>query len=118
MPDKVVLTGLEVQARVGLSELERAQPQPLSLDLELETDLSRSPVPDDHPPVVDAAKACDLVVKLLEEKPRRLLESIASEAADLLLYAFPMLDAVRVRVIKKSTIPKLTHQAAEVYRRR
>src|SRR5580698_7251315 len=116
--DKIVLSGLQCRARVGVSEQERAEAQTLWLDIELEADLSRASVSDELPPAVDAAKACDLVAKLAEEKPRRLVETLASEAADLLLYAFPLLDAARVRVYKKAAVPALERAGAEIYRRR
>ena len=61
----------------------------------------------------------DAVTKVVEGKPRKLIETVAQEVVDLILFSFPLVDAVTVRVWKKpAVLPKLGRAAAEISRKR
>lgn len=117
--DRILLEGLACQAHIGVPDAERAARQPLWLDIELETDLAPAAAAEDPNAAVDYAKAYELVLKLAEEKPRKLIETLAGEAADLMLYAFPAVRSATVRVWKKPAgMGGAKRVGAEVVRRR
>lgn len=117
--DRILFEGLECSAHIGVPDAERAQRQKLWLDLEIDTDLSPAAGRDDPGRMLDYSKVYELVLKLVEEKPRRLIEALAYEVADLVLYAVPEADAVKVRVWKKPSVMRKVHRvAAEVTRKR
>lgn len=117
--DRILLEGLECSAHIGVPDEERAHKQKVWVDLELEADLSAAAASDDPAEILDYAKVYDTVLKLVEEKPRRLVEALAVEIADLLLYAYPAIETVKVRVWKKpADLKKLARVAAEITKKR
>lgn len=117
--DKIIFEGLECSANIGVPEEERAQRQKLWVDLEIEADLSAAASTDNAGAMLDYGKVYDLVLKLVEERPRLLIEALANEIGDALLYAFPETEAVKVKVWKKpAVLPKLGRVAAEISKKR
>jgi dihydroneopterin aldolase len=115
--ERLLLEGLEVSARIGVPEEERAAPQPLWIDVELDADLSLAGGGDDPAETVDYQAVYNLVIALAAEKPRRLIEALAREAAERLLVAFPDVKAATVRVWKRpATMPQARRVAAEFRR--
>ena len=116
--DRILLQGLECSANIGVPDEERAQKQTLWIDLEIEADLSASAGLDELPDL-DYAKVYKAVIDMVEDKPRRLIESLAYDVADLVLYAAPAAESVKVRVWKKpAVLKKLDRVAAEITRKR
>jgi len=117
--DKIIFEGLQCSANIGVPEAERAVRQPLWVDLEIEADLSPAAGTDNAGAMLDYGKVYDLVLKLVEERPRQLIEALASEVADAVLYAFPETEAVKVKIWKKpAVLPKLGRVAAEISKKR
>lgn len=117
--DRILFEGLECSAHIGVPDEERAHRQKLWVDLEIDADLSGAATHDDAAVMLDYSKVYDLVVGLVEEKPRRLIEALAYEVADLVLYAVPEAESVKVRVWKKPVVlKKLARVAAEITRKR
>jgi len=117
--DRILFEGLECSANIGVPDEERAHRQKLWVDLEIDADLNRAAGTDNPAAMLDYSKVYELVTTLVEEKPRRLIEALAYEIADLILYAVPDAEAVKVRVWKKpAVLKKLTRVAAEITRKR
>lgn len=102
-PDRILLQGIRLEARMGVSEDERALPQELELDVEVEADLAAAGASDDLRDTLDYGQLVDLCREVVEARDHRLLESIASTVAGRVL-ASPRASGVTVRV-RKLAVP-------------
>lgn len=102
-PDRILLQGIRLEARLGVSEDERALPQELELDVEVEADLAAAGASDDLRDTLDYGQLVDLCREVVEARDHRLLESIASTVAGRVL-ASPRASGVTVRV-RKLAVP-------------
>ena len=117
MSDLIRLVDLEVWARLGVPEKERAQAQRLLLTLELYfADLSACAGDDDLAKTIDYQKVAEQVERFSEKGSYRLLETYTEKLAGDLLAAFP-LDGVKLTV-KKFILPNAAHVAVEITRHR
>jgi len=91
--------GLEVFARVGVPDEERANPQRLLLDMELDVNLPFSAMEDDVEKTVDYACLSTELTELAAEQPRKLIETLAFDCANWVMQKYPVI-RVRVRVRK------------------
>jgi dihydroneopterin aldolase len=112
--DKIVIKDLEVDAHVGVTEAERAQPQHLLVTVELERDLAEAGRTDSEA----ATTRYDLVVNIIRDvvsgQPRRLVETVATEIADTIL-DHKFASAVTVEV-KKFSIPRSRYVSVQIHR--
>ena len=115
MTDRIIIKGLEVAAKLGVSEEERAAPQRLEIDLVLEADLRD--LRDDIARTTDYAVVAEWVAKECRKCEYRLLESLAGHLAGGLLAAFPLVAGVEIE-IHKFALPAATHSAVRIRRRR
>lgn len=83
MSDRILISGLRVETRVGWSDEERAAPQPVLVDLDVEIDAAASARSDDLSDTVDYAAVISEVARYVAARDERLLERLASEVADL-----------------------------------
>ena len=83
--DKIIISDLEVEARVGVMESERAQAQRLLITVELERDLGQAGRTDDLLATADYAAVARLVREIATAKPRNLVEALAEELAQAIL---------------------------------
>lgn len=80
--DRIVLRGLRLELRLGVSEQERARPQAVELDVELHLPLQAAGERDDVAATIDYAAVVDAVRAALEGPEHRLLEGVAERAAE------------------------------------
>jgi dihydroneopterin aldolase len=97
--DRIVLAKVRVFGRHGVLPAERAARQPFDVDLEVETDLRAAGRRDDLARTVDYRLAYAVVRRVVEGRPRRLVEALAEAIAAGVL-ALPRVRAVTVRVRK------------------
>lgn len=112
--DKIVISDLEVEARVGVTEAERARPQRLLITVELERDLRQSGRMDDLAATADYAAVAGLVREIATSKPRNLLEALAEELAQAII-SRKLADTVTVEV-RKFSLPKTRFVAVRLTR--
>ena len=112
--DKIIIGDLEVEARVGITEAERAQPQRLLITVELERDLRQAGRTDDLLGTTDYAAVASLVREIATVKPRNLVEALAEEWAQAIL-SRKLADTVTVEV-RKFSVPKTRFVAVRLTR--
>jgi dihydroneopterin aldolase len=115
MSDLIRVIDLEVQARIGVSEEERAQPQRLLVSLEMSVDgFPQAAASDDLALTVDYFTVAQRVKTLAAERPRHLLETLAEEIAADLLKRFPI--PKLTLEIKKFILPDARHVSVKIER--
>lgn len=113
--DFLHISGLRVAAFIGVPDEERASPQPLEFDLWLQPRQPLHALCDDISRAVDYQAVSVEVVRLVQQRPRHLIETLATEVADGLLASFP-LSAVRLE-LRKFVLPACRHVAVRITRR-
>ena len=88
MQDTVHIQQLELSAFIGVPPEERAQPQRLTVNLTLEPVTAFRDTADELSRAVDYFAVCKAIQALARERPRKLIETLASEIADALLAQF------------------------------
>ena len=118
MTDKIVLIGLEFFGRHGCSREEQSLGQKFLVDLELTLDLSN--LYDEISETVDYVEVANLTKKIVENQPRKLIETVAIEIAEKILEQFSKIESVRV-ILHKPHSPiefSLKDVAVEIFRER
>jgi 7,8-dihydroneopterin aldolase/epimerase/oxygenase len=100
MTDRIVIRGLEVDTRIGVTDEERAHPQTLSIDVDVVADLSRAGRTDDLNDTIDYDSLVGQIAAATSATECKLLEHLAAKIADL-VSAKPGVSGVTVRVGKK-----------------
>ena len=113
--DVIRINGLEVRARIGVPDEERAAPQGLLLDVVMEGDFAG--LNDDVARTTDYAAAADWLAAECGRKEFRLIETLAEELAAGLLREFPRVAAVEVG-IRKFILPGTESVGVRVRRER
>lgn len=115
MSDSVIFVrDLQLQCHIGATDAERSLPQKLTADLRLEPVHAFHQLDDRLENTVDYARVCDTVRELAAARPRRLIETLASDIADALLAKFA-LKAVEVEV-HKYVVPHTNRVAVRLRR--
>lgn len=119
MTDRIVLRNIALEGRHGYYDHELEAPQPFEVDVELVLDLRPAGLSDDLERTVDYAAVYEIVARVVEGPPIRLLEAIAEAIARGILDAFPV-DEVGVRVRKPAVqlAGPLDSAGVEIWRRR
>lgn len=112
--DKIIIKDLEVDAHVGVTEAERAQPQHLLVTVELERDLAEAGRADSEAATTRYDVVADMIRKVVEGQPRKLVETVAAEIADTILH-HKFASAVTVEV-KKFSIPRSRYVSVQIHR--
>jgi 7,8-dihydroneopterin aldolase/epimerase/oxygenase len=113
--DKIIIHDVEVRMRVGTVEAERNWPQRLLATIELEHDMTQAMQTDDLHFAIDYEKVVNRLREWGANKQWNLLESMASDIADMILEEFapfsvsvllkkfelPMTAAVSVHIVKR-----------------
>jgi len=102
--DKVIIEDLELEALIGVTEAERAQPQRLLVTVELERDLTEAGRVDAESVTARYDLVADLIREVVTQKPRKLIETVAADIAHAVL-GRQFAGAVTVEV-KKFSIPR------------
>ena len=114
--DAIHLEGIELRARIGVSEGERAAPQRLSVSITLWPVAGFDELEDQVAQAVDYAAVCDMVRSLVAAQTDKLIETLAGAIASHLLATFPI---ARVRVeVRKFILPDVDHVAVVLTRER
>ena len=79
MSDRIRIRGLEVEARVGVSEQERARPQTVIVDVDIAADLSRATASDDVRDTIDYGEVLSAVAETVRASESKLLEHLAAK---------------------------------------
>ena len=115
-PDSITLSGLKIASCIGVPDEERAHPQSLEVSLSLIPQHGLHGLGDHIENTVDYATVARQIQELALARPRRLIESLAEEIADLLLSTHP-LQAVTVEV-RKFILPHCGHVAVRLSKER
>ena len=113
--DKVYVTGLKVDAYIGVYDWEHEQTQPLILDLEMDWDHRKAAESEQLNDALDYDALSQAVIQLIQARPRALIETIAEEVAQLILQQFKT-PRVRVKVAKPQAVPAAQYTAVELVR--
>jgi FolB domain-containing protein len=116
MNDTITIADLEVHARVGVPDEERATPQRLLLTVELEQPFAEAAAGDAIEATIDYHAVALALTEMAEAGEWRLIEKLAEDAATLVLTKFQP-DCVRVEV-KKFILPQTRHVSVRIERRR
>jgi len=87
--NEIVISGLRVLAFIGVPEEERASAQELAIDITLEPNTPFAALGDDLAKTVDYAAVAARVSSIVDERPRCLIETLASDIVRSLLAEFP-----------------------------
>lgn len=120
MPDRIILTNLQLEGVHGVHDWERQAPQPWEVDVELVLDLAIAGRTDDLAATIDYGPVARLVASVVEGRTYQLIESIAEAIAADVLAAYPSVGEVVVRVRKPAVqlaVP-VDHASVEITRRR
>lgn len=94
MQDAIIIEQLELWAFVGVSEEERSVAQRLAVSLEIQPSDGLKGVEDKIENTIDYFEVCQKIQALAAERPRRLIETLAEEMAQLVLDEFPVFSVV------------------------
>jgi 7,8-dihydroneopterin aldolase/epimerase/oxygenase len=81
VPECIIIRSLELQCHIGVPPEERSQKQTLLLDLELQPLCDFVRMEDEIERTVDYAKLANELVDLAASRPRKLIETLASDLA-------------------------------------
>jgi dihydroneopterin aldolase len=112
--DEICVEELELMARIGVSDEERAQPQRLTVSLIVEPRCHFSDLGDDLARTIDYAAICEALRQFVANRQDKLIETLAAAAADQLIQHF---EAARVELeVRKFVLPETRHVAVRVVR--
>ncbi len=112
--DKIVIKDFEVDARIGVTDAERAREQRLLVTVEMERDLAEAARTDMEAATTPYDVVASLIRQVVTERPRKLVESVAGDIAEAIL-SRQMAQAVTVEV-KKFSVPRSQHVAVRIRR--
>lgn len=98
--DEILLEGMRFYAYHGVNPEERSLGQRFTVDVALAVDLRRAGKSDDLAATVSYSDVYKLVRRIVEGKPRNLLEAVAEATAAAILAEFPQSEQVTVTVRK------------------
>ncbi|MGO8765578.1 MAG: dihydroneopterin aldolase [Limisphaerales bacterium] len=96
---QITIADLGVFYRVGVPDEERVRPQRLLLTVVMEFDFSKAAASGDIAQTIDYYEVAQRLLKFGEGRQWKLIESLATELADLILADFPV-ESVSVEVKK------------------
>ena len=101
--DRIVIPGIPLEARVGVSEDEMAGAQEVRVHLVLHVDLSAAGASDSLEDTVDYEAVCAAVADVVGRRPFKLIESMAAEVAAEVLRSFAV-EEIEVRIEKPGAL--------------
>ena len=114
--DSIVVKNLKADVRVGITDVELASAQEVSICLHLVPGHCLSDLDDDITRTVDYHSVTQQVKKVASSRPRKLIETLAEDIADMLLAGF---DLVHVTVeIRKYILAETDYVAVHVSKKR
>ena len=112
--DEIRIHRLEVECHIGVPDEERAAPQKLWITVHLQPSQGFLGLQDNVRNTVDYYQVSLKIAELAGEKPRHLIETLASDLAEMLLTSYP-LKAVSVEV-EKRILPNAEFVSIKIYR--
>lgn len=100
----VLIDRLELDCIIGILPTERVHTQPLYIDVEMDCDFSAAAISEHISDAVDYAEISTLLGKLIREKAYQLVETLVSEACDLILQTAPRVMRVAVTARKPNAV--------------
>jgi 7,8-dihydroneopterin aldolase/epimerase/oxygenase len=105
----IIIKGLRIDATVGVTDAERKNPQRLEVDAVITPLKTFTTLADEIARTVDYHAAAERIAILARSRPRRLIETLARELAEMLVSEFPASQAeVEVR---KFVVPNTDYVA-------
>lgn len=101
--DSIEINDLQIAITIGVPDAERARPQTIHLTASLflrPATLAQAALTDDVKATVDYACVCDTIISIAQSRPRRLLETLAEEICATLFTAYPLIQAITLRLTK------------------
>jgi 7,8-dihydroneopterin aldolase/epimerase/oxygenase len=112
----IIIKGLKIDAAVGVTDAERDNPQRLEVDAVITLRETFAAVADEISHTVDYQAAADRIANLTRSRPRRLIETLADELAEMLVSEF---QARRAEVeVRKFVLPNTDYVAVRCLRER
>ncbi|MEI8292707.1 MAG: dihydroneopterin aldolase [bacterium] len=106
---EILINSLRVKTRIGVPDEERMEPQEIEIDLRIQPARDFRELQDDIGLTVDYAAVCRRASELAAERPRRLIETLAREIAEMILEEFSA--ALTEVEIRKFILPRTRHVA-------
>ena len=118
--DRILVHSIPLDARVGVSDGERAVAQKVAIDVELSLDLVAAGREDALEQTVDYEQVCDVVATTVRSRSYRLIEALAEACAGAVLEAWPLVTEVRIQIRKPGALRArgIPYAAVEIVRRR
>ena len=112
----IIIKGLKIDAAVGVTDAERDNPQRLEVDAIITPLETFAAVADEIDRTVDYHAAAQRITELARLRPRCLIETLASELAEMLVSEF---QAGRAEVeVRKFVLPNTDYVAVRCSRQR
>ena len=115
---RIILSGLALDARVGILEHERRATQPLHIDAEFEVDITRQVDDQDIHSVLDYRRLRESIVDQCTRAHVNLLETLTEQVAARLLAEFPDVRSLRLRISKPMAFSDCQAVGVEIETRR
>ena len=114
MSDQILISNLELSARIGITTQEREKPQRLTVSLVLHLRRDFSSLGDRIENTVDYQQVCVRTVSLVSREEWNLIETLAEQIARMLLADFP-LKSVEIE-LRKYILPETEYVAVKIRR--
>jgi phosphoglycolate phosphatase len=112
--DEIRIEALELMARVGVPDLERAEPQRVAVSLTLQPRRAFGDLGDNLARTIDYAAVCEDLRRFVARRQDKLIETLAHEMAEHLLRRFGF---ARVELeLRKFVLPETRYVAVRVVR--
>ena len=112
------LKDLHVDCIVGIYQHERTTTQAVLLDIEIDYDFGAAAASDAIPDAIDYDAVAASVTALIQARQFQLIETMAEEAAAMLLDRLPRVAAVRIEIRKRAAVPAAACSFVRVSRTR
>ncbi len=113
-PDEIKIRRLEVECHIGVPDEERAVAQKLWISIRMQPSQGFLGLQDKVQNTVDYYEVSLKITELAAKKPRHLIETLATDLAEMLLTSYPLKD-VRVE-IEKRILPNAEYVAVKIHR--
>jgi len=115
-PDEIEIHRLEIECHIGVPDEERATPQKLWITVRMCPSQGFLGLHDQVRNTVDYYEVSLRIAEIASSKPRHLIETLATDVAEVLLTAYP-LQSVAVE-IEKRILPNAQYVAVKIHRNR
>src|SRR3989338_7177050 len=114
MLDRIILDSIKVSANIGVPDSEREKPQLIEVSVVLYSDLRKASRTDQLPMSIDYAEVHRKTIEIVQERPRRLIETLAEEIAEAFIKNFKI-EGIEVEV-RKFVLEKTRSVAVRISR--